>query len=167
MRTKRVCMLLPPGPEQSWLIMILRRDCALAGQAQTRSASASTRKCWIFPPKITFLLSLLSPPPFFRSVDSRGLKMRILGSADFKGVTGTTLLNTHSTWLRESVRKRGRKLSAHMTYYNRLVYLCQVKFAWEDVGRGIGEQAPLSGNSSFRYEKIGRPSGSLDRPILN
>src|SRR5271165_773159 len=133
MRTKRVCMLLPPGPEQSWLIMILRRDCALAEQAQTRSAMASARKYWIFPPKITFLLYPLPPPPFFGSVDSAGLKLDNLGSADSKGFMGIVLVSGDSNLLTKICDARIGSPSEYMMYCNPLVHSCQAK-----IGAGSG-----------------------------
>src|SRR5271168_745375 len=118
MRSKRVCMLLPPGPEQSWLMMILRRDCALAGEMDTRSARASARKRRTLPSKITLLLSPLPLPPFCGSVDPAGVKVPHPGSADSKGVTGGAPVSADSKGLMKMRDVCGWRLAEYMTDYN-------------------------------------------------
>src|SRR5271156_1452634 len=135
-RSKRVCMLLPPGPEQSWLMMILRRACGEAGETQTKSNNAKASKRWILGAKIACLLSPLPPPPFFGSIDSSRVKMDISGSADSKRVMGNSGQNEEYTRVKRRTKARERMGCEYIMQHNRVVHLCQAEIV---IGRRLEE----------------------------
>lgn len=119
--------MLPPGPEQSWLMMTLRRDCADAGSMSAMNERASARKRRGLAEKITFLSAPLPHSPFFGSVDSSGFKIEFLRSADSKRVMGSSGDRKDSAWLTRKGEAGDQGPGEHISQCNRLVHLCQAK----------------------------------------
>src|SRR5271163_1065093 len=103
-------------------MIILRRDCAIAGSKTARSARASARKRRAFAGKITFLLSPLPRPLFRGSVDFAGVKTTDLGSADSKGVTGGVFVSADSKGFTKNRGARSCGPSEYMRECNLVVH---------------------------------------------